>query len=346
MKIHTLILTTGLLTLSALGQQSTAPTDRFMGDWQGQLTLNGPAQPAAVYMIPLGDSRYEARIVADFAKRGPYLFRLRGTIRDGQFRFMDDIPFDVSRVTGTTDQGVILDASLWSGNLTDGATQGTVAGRRNGQFELKQSQRISPALGKRPPAGAVILFDGSNLSAWEAQKAGQPVKWKLLPGGVVEVAGGGNICSKETFGDHQLHLEFCLPYMPRDFGQGRGNSGVYLQSRYELQVLDSYGLEGADNECGGIYQVAKPLVNMCAPPQQWQTYDITFHAAKLDDNGKKVANARITVIHNGVAIHENLELPGVTGGAINDKEGQPAGLMLQDHGNPVQYRNIWVQKIP
>ncbi len=345
MKTHTFLLTISLLATSVTGQPSTAPTDQFMGDWQGRLTLNGQAQDAAVYMIPLGDGRYEARFVADFAKRGPYLFRLRGTIRGEQFRFMDDIPFDVGRITGTTDQGVVLEASLWSGNLTDGTVQGTVAGQRSGRFELKQSQRLSPALGKLPPAGAVVLFDGSSLDAWTSQKAGQPIKWKLVPGGAFEVAGGGNIVSKETFGDHQLHLEFCLPYMPRDFGQGRGNSGVYLQARYEVQVLDSYGLEGADNECGGIYQVARPLVNMCAPPLQWQSYDITFRAPKLDAAGRKVANARITVVHNGVVIHNNLELPGVTGGAENDKEGQPAGLMLQDHGNPVRFRNIWAERL-
>jgi hypothetical protein len=345
MKIQNLLLAITLLVSSAIGQQSIAQADRFMGDWQGSVTLNGQPQPAAVYMIPLGEGRYEARFVADFAVRSPYLFRLRGAIRGEQFRFMDDIPFDVGRVTGTTDQGVVLDASLWSGNLKDGAVQGMLSGRRRGRFELKQTQRVSPTLGKRPPADAVVLFDGSSLDAWESQNAGQPVKWKLGPAGAVEVAGGGNIISKEKFGNHQLHLEFCLPYMPREFGQARANSGVYFQSRYEVQVLDSYGLEGADNECGGIYQVARPLVNMCAPPLQWQTYDVTFHPAKLDAGGRKVANARITVIHNGVVIHDNLELPRVTGGAVNEQEGQPAGLMLQDHGNPVQYRNIWVERI-
>lgn len=345
MRIQTLLLASGLLVSSAFGQEPAVQTDRFMGDWQGSVTLNDQVQATAVCMIPLGEGRYEARFVADFAKRGPYLFRLRGAIHGEQFRFIDDIPFDAGRVTGTTDRGVVLDASLWSGTLKDGAVQGAVAGRRRGRFELRQTQRISPALGKRPPTGAVVLFDGSNLDAWESQNAGQPVKWKLLPGGIVEVAGGGNISSKEKFGDHQLHVEFCLPYMPREFGQARGNSGVYLQSRYEVQVLDSYGLEGADNECGGIYQVARPLVNMCAPPLQWQTYDITFHAARLDAHGRKVTNARITVVHNGVVIHDNLELPKVTGGAVNEQEGQPAGLMLQDHGNPVQFRNIWVENI-
>ncbi len=345
MKIPTLLLASSLLVSPAFGQPSGTSTDPFMGDWQGTVTLNDDTQAAAVYMIPLGDNRYEARGVADFAKRGPYLFRLRGAIQGDKFRFLDDIPFDVGRVMGTTEQGVILDASLWTGNLKDGVVQGAAAGRRQGRFELKQTQRVSPTLGKRPPADAVVLFDGANLDAWESQNAGKPVKWKLLPSGAVEVSGGGNIVSKEKFGDQQLHVEFRLPYMPREFGQARGNSGVYLQSRYEVQVLDSYGLEGADNECGGIYQIGKPLVNMCAPPLQWQTYDITFHAAKLDASGRKLANARITVVHNGVVIHANLELPKVTGGAVSDQEGQPAGLLLQDHGNPVQYRNIWVQKI-
>lgn len=340
-----LLIAGSLLASPVFGQQSTASIDPFMGDWQGSITLNGQSQVTAAYMIPLGDGRYEARLVADFAKRGPYLFRWRGTIHGEVFRFIDDIPFDVARVTGTTDKGVILDASLWSGRLKDGMVQGEVSGRRQGRFELKQTQRISPALGRNPPAGAVILFDGSNLDAWESQNVGQPVKWKLLPVGVVEVAGGGNIISKEKFGDHQLHLEFRLPYMPRESGQARGNSGVYLQSRYEVQVLDSYGLEGEDNEGGGIYQIARPRVNMCAPPLQWQTYDIEFFQAKRDASGKKTANARITIRHNGVLIHENLELPRVTGGAVDDREGVPAGLKLQDHGNPVQFRNIWIKRL-
>jgi hypothetical protein len=297
-------------------------------------------------MIPLGAGHYEARFVADFGRRGPYLYRLRGVIRGEQFRFLDDIPFDVSRVAGTTEQGVVLDASFWSGQVSSRSVEGTVSGRRQGRFDLRQSERLSPTLGQRPPAGAVVLFDGSNLDAWQAQEPGKPVKWKLVAGDALEVAGGGNIVSKEKFGAHQLHLEFRLPYMPRDFGQARGNSGVYLQSRYEVQVLDSYGLEGADNECGGIYQVARPQVNMCAPPLQWQTYDITFHPAGTDAAGHKTTNAQITVVHNGVVIHDNLELPRVTGGAVSDQEGPPGGLLLQDHGNPVQYRNIWAQRIP
>ena len=319
--------------------------DPFMGDWQGSVVIGGQPQPVSVYMIPLDDGRYEARFVASFRERGPYLYRLRGVIRAGQFQFMDDIPFDVGQITATTANGVVLAASLWSGKLTGSTAQGTVAGRQTGQFELQKTQRVSPALGQRPPEGAVVLLDGTNLDQWQSRNAGQPITWKLLPDGVMEVAKGGDIVSKEKFGDHQLHLEFCLPYMPRAFGQGRANSGVYVQGRYETQVLDSYGLEGFDNECGGFYQICRPLVNMCAPPLQWQSYDITFHSAKRGDDGKKTANAYITVVHNGVVIHDNFELPHATPGALDEKEGEPAGLLLQDHGNPVQYRNIWVKRL-
>jgi len=342
MKLKTIFFGAAMLTLSAAAQNAT---DAFMGDWQGSVSIGGQKQPISVYMIPLDQGHYEARFVADFRERGPYLYRLRGEIRDGQFRFMDDIPFDVGRITGTTDKGVLLPASLWSGKVTDNSVQGSVAGLRNGQFELQQTQRMSPNLGKRPPEGAVVLFDGSTLEQWQSRDGGKPIQWKLLPGGVMEVGKGGDVVTKEKFGDHILHLEFRLPYMPHAFGQARANSGVYLQTRYETQVLDSYGLEGLDNECGGFYQICQPLVNMCAPPLQWQSYDITFHSAKLGADGKKTTNARVTVVHNGVVIHDNFELPHVTPGGMNNTEGEAAGLMLQDHGNPVQYRNIWVKRL-
>ncbi len=342
MKLHFVLVVAGALALPAVGQNSVDP---YMGDWQGSVSIGGTKQPVSVYMIPLDKGRYEARFVSDFRKRGPYLFRLRGVIRDGQFRFMDDIPFDVGRITDTTDKGVVLAASLWSGKLADNATQGTVAGQQSGQFELRKTARVSPDLGKRSPEGAVVLFDGSNLEQWQSRTPGQPAKWKLLPDGVMEVAKGGDIVSKEQFGDHQIHLEFRLPYMPDSFGQKRANSGVYVQGRYELQVLDSYGLEGLDNECGGFYQICPPLVNMCAPPLQWQSYDITFRQAKRGDDGKKSANARITVVQNGVVIHDNFELPHPTPGGLDDREGEAGSLLLQDHGNPVQYRNIWVKRM-
>ena len=149
--------------------------------------------------------------------------------------------------------------------------------------------------------------------------------------------------SNKTFGSHKIHIEFLLPYMPQDRGQGRGNSGLYVQGRYEIQMLDSFGLEGKMNECGGIYSVAACNLNMCYPPLAWQTYDIEYTAAKYED-GKVDSNPRMTVYHNGVKINDNVELPGnrnTTAAPL--KAGPSKGpVYLQNHGCPVRYRNIWV----
>lgn len=199
--------------------------------------------------------------------------------------------------------------------------------------ELKKVVRKSPTLGAEPPADAIVLFDGSDVDQWNNGKLTED---KLLA--------ATGLDTKEKFGDHILHLEFRTPFMPKSRGQARGNSGVYVQSRYELQVLDSFGLDGKDNECGGIYSVSEPDVNMCLPPLSWQTYDIEFTAARFDEEGNKTANARITVKHNGVAIHDNRELPHSTPGRINSEDASPLPLFLQDHGNPVVFRNIWAVK--
>jgi len=198
-------------------------------------------------------------------------------------------------------------------------------------MELERVDRKSPTLGAAPPAGAVVLFDG---------------KENRFPGAKVTDDGllTQGATSSEKVGDCSIHIEFRLPYMPSARGQGRGNSGLYVQGRYEIQMLDSFGLEGKDNECGGLYKIAAPKVNMCFSPLSWQTYDIDFTAAKFDAEGKKTANARLTVKFNGVAIHENLELPGTTGGAQLKETAEPGPLHLQNHGNPVRYRNIWVLK--
>ncbi|MFG0332062.1 MAG: DUF1080 domain-containing protein [Maioricimonas sp. JB049] len=201
---------------------------------------------------------------------------------------------------------------------------------------LNKVHRQSETLGAKPPKGAVVLFDGTEESLAEHWKDGaRTTSDGLLMQGVT---------STDTFGDFTAHVEFRLPYMPLARGQARGNSGLYLQGRYEIQMLDSFGLEGKDNECGGIYKAAPPAVNMCLPPLSWQTYDVEFTAARFDDDGNKVKNARATVRHNGVIIHDDLEIPGATpGGPLSRKENaQPGPLFLQDHGNPVRYRNIWV----
>jgi Domain of Unknown Function (DUF1080) len=196
---------------------------------------------------------------------------------------------------------------------------------------LRKVQRESTTLGAKPPKDAIVLFDGTSADAFEG---GKLVDGKYL---------AADCQSKEKFGDHKLHIEFCSPFKPHARGQDRGNSGVYVQGRYEVQVLDSFGLSGENNECGGIYSIAKPKVNMCYPPLSWQTYDIDFTAARYNDKGEKVMPARATIRHNGVVIHENLELKNGTPG--KDPEANSDGVLyLQGHGNPVVYRNIWVVK--
>lgn len=197
--------------------------------------------------------------------------------------------------------------------------------------ELEKTERKSPTLGAKPPEGAIVLFDGASADAFEGGKLTED---KLLQQGCT---------SKRKFGSHKLHLEFRTPYQPEDSGQGRGNSGLYLQGRYEVQVLDSFGLSGEQNECGGIYSVGKPSVNMCYPPLSWQTYDVEYTAAVYEGD-KLVKNPRVTVRHNGVKIHDDIELPGErnTTAAPVPAGKDPGPVYLQDHGNPVRYRNIWV----
>lgn len=193
------------------------------------------------------------------------------------------------------------------------------------------------------PSDAVVLFHGRDLSQWVYTHSGKPAGWKVK-NGYMEVA-GGNICTKQVFGDCQLHVEFWLPSMPDAHGQGKANSGVYLQGRYEVQVLDSYGLESRDNDCGAVYGVSAPMVNACRPPQRWQTYDIIFRAPEFDSQGTMIRKARLTVFQNGVLIQENVEVGGVTVAGSADDPGRPGPIMLQDHGNPVRYRNVWIRAL-
>lgn len=201
---------------------------------------------------------------------------------------------------------------------------------REDQTVLEAVQRNSPTLGAKPPKDALVIFDGSGTGQIAD---GSMNDAKLLWAGAT---------TKPLPGSYTIHMEFLLPYVPEERGQGRGNSGVYLHDCYELQVLDSFGLEGANNECGGFYKIKEPDVNMCLPPLSWQTYDIDFTAPAYDARGKKTAPARVTVRHNGVVIHDNLELQETPG---RQKEGPgPRGIHLQAHGNKVQYRNIWLVK--
>jgi len=158
--------------------------------------------------------------------------------------------------------------------------------------------------------------------------------------GSVLVQGGGNVSKRES-DSIRLHVEFWCPYQPKARGQGRANSGVYLHGKYEIQVLDSFGLEGRHNECGGIYTVADPRVNAALPPARWQTYDILFKRPTVDDNGNYLEPATLTVHHNGILVHENQSVQKTTTAGLGGKPRMKGPLMLQDHGNPVRFRNIW-----
>jgi len=196
------------------------------------------------------------------------------------------------------------------------------------------------------PQGALVLFDGKSFDGWVKKDGKGAPGWKLLEGGIMQAARSGDIMTKQEFNGHfKVHVEFRVPYMPKAKGQARGNSGVYLQGRYEVQVLDSYGLDSKDDDCAAIYSIAKPLVNACKAPTIWQTYDIEFHAPVFA-NGKKTEQAWMSVWHNGVKVHDHVRInTDNTRSGRGGEVSEPGPILLQDHGNPVQFRNIWLVKL-
>jgi len=305
----------------AAGQKNPAYTDpaqagpdfAVQGEYLGQIQTDAGILAIGVQVIALGDGKFRAvgypGGLPGAGWDGKEKHIAEGQIKDGKTVFT---------VADSDAKAVIKDGVL---EIVDGSgkTIGT----------LKKTERKSPTLGAKPPAGAVVLFDGTSADNF---KGGRMTPDGLLMEGAT---------SKQTFGAFTLHMEFRTPFQPFDRGQGRGNSGVYAQGRYEVQILDSFGLEGENNECGGIYGVARPKVNMCLPPLSWQTYDIDFTPAEYKD-GKKVRNARMTVRHNGVVIHQDVEIPKATTAAPLPEGPEPGPIFLQNHGNPVRFRNIWV----
>lgn len=196
------------------------------------------------------------------------------------------------------------------------------------------------------PAGAVVLFDGTDASKWVNRKDGQSAGWTVRDGYMEVRPGNGDIITRDQFRDYQLHVEFWLPLMANQTGQARSNSGVYNQGRIEVQVLDSYGQPPRDNEAGGIYKVSVPLRNASKKPERWQAYDIAYRAPRIGPGGKQTEQGRITVFHNGILIHNNVAFDAQTTTSGLPPEGndysKPGPLLLQDHGNPVRYRNIWI----
>jgi hypothetical protein len=209
------------------------------------------------------------------------------------------------------------------------------------------------AAAAKAPEDAIVLFDGTEATAgnWTATN-GKPTKWKLLDGALESAQGAGYIQSKQQFGSCQLHIEFASPKVPKGNSQGRGNSGVFIMGQYEIQVLDSYeNTTYPDGQCGALYGRAKPLVNASRKPGQWQTFDITFHRPLFDEKGNVTRRAKFHVVHNGEVIHDHLELSGGTGWvgrhSISEykKHDDKGPIQMQDHGNPVRFRNIWVTEL-
>ena len=214
-------------------------------------------------------------------------------------------------------------------------------------WELKPKKITAGAAAGEAPSDAIILFDGKDLSKWSTT-SGADAKWEVKDGAFTVVKGAGVIKTKQTFGDMQLHIEWRVPSVIVGNGQGRGNSGIFLQERYELQVLDSYESPTYSNgQASSIYKQAIPLVNACRKPGEWQTYDVIYTAPRFTDNGRVITQAAVTVLHNGVLTLNNVQIIGPTeykGFPVYKAHGK-SSLVLQDHGNPVSYRNIWIREL-
>lgn len=317
-----------LLALLVLATASCLPA----ADKKPQLVATDPDKAGPDFAVQgeyVGETGDKAKLAAQVVARGDgkfEVFLLQGGLPGEGW----DPKSKKIEAQATTAEGKVTvsgKGNKLTGTIADGKLTGTTEDGK--AFTLKHVIRQSKTLGAKPPAGAIILFDGSSADEWEG---GKLLNTNLLNTGIK---------SKKAFKDHKLHIEFFLPYLPFATGQARGNSGVYMQDRYEIQVLDSFGLKGDKNECGAIYDQHAPAVNMCFPPLTWQTYDVDFHAAKFDTEGKKTANATITVVHNGVKILDNVEIKGPTGGGQKETD-KPGPIQLQAHGGPMFYRNIWV----
>lgn len=316
--VHTALLMAMPIAIHAADKSDTfinaadaGPDFKIQGEYEGRI---GKETKLGAHVIALGDGKFDAVL---------YAKGLPGAGWDGK-KEATKVP-----LKGETKDGVVqFTGTNFTGSIKNGVFSGK--GEDDIAFDLPRVERQSPTLGAKPPEGAIVLFDGSNTDAWTGGK--------LQDGNLLAVGPS----TKQKFRNFSLHLEFRSPFMPKARGQGRGNSGMYLLDQYECQILDSFGLSGENNECGGFYTLAKPAVNMCLPPLSWQTYDVDFTQATFDDAGKKIKGAIVTLRHNGVVIHDKLELPKNTPGGHSNDESQPGALFLQDHGNPVHFRNIWI----
>jgi hypothetical protein len=222
-----------------------------------------------------------------------------------------------------------------------------------GRWHVHDGKRPQPVVvtpgdpASAPPSDADVLFNGRDLDKWQSEKGG-PAGWTVDAGALVVAPKTGNIATKESFGDCQLHVEWASPSPAKGEDQDRGNSGIFLMSRYEIQVLDSFqNVTYPDGQAAAIYGQFPPLVNASRRPGEWQSYDILFTAPKFNGDGVETP-AYVTVIHNGVAVHNHAAILGTTGHRVlasYSPHAATAPLMLQDHSHPVRYRNIWIRRL-
>jgi hypothetical protein len=309
---------------AAVRPASEEPADTIMGDYVGTFQTEQRSMEGDAKVIAQGGGRYRVVLTAHDDKVPRFSVVLTGSAE--------------SNSVALAGQG---SQTEWKGRLEGGKT--LTAESTAGKFELKFIVRHSPTEGLKPPSEAVVLIpytEGKppSLDEWAGGA------WKPMDDGSVTV-NGGDTHTKRKFGDFRMHAEFRIPFEPSGRGQDRGNSGFYIHDIYELQVLDSYGLPIANNECGAIYTQVAPKENACFPPKSWQTYDITFHAARVDDTGKKIKNATLTVIQNGVKVQDETSISGPTGAARGRPEVATAVLRLQDHSHPVRFRNMWLVEL-
>ena len=214
------------------------------------------------------------------------------------------------------------------------------------EFWEPEVRVVTPSNNNTAPSDAIVLFDGKDLSQWKAKNGGGEAKWQVKD--KVFTVGKGDISTKKEFGDFQLHIEWSAPDEVKGESQGRGNSGIFLQDRYEVQVLDNYNNRTYSNgQAGSIYKQHRPLVNAMRKPTEWNVYDIIYTAPRFKEDGSLFTPARVTVLHNGVLVQNNVEVKGPTEyiGLPEYKAHGKAPISLQDHGNPVQYRNIWIREL-
>jgi hypothetical protein len=301
----------GFLFAQEAAEGNPAGVDfQLQGEYEGLLRTGLLPRPAGLQVIALGGDQFDGVL---------YTGGLPGTCRGNSTHTKLHGVLDAEILT-LTNAEITIQIQKGQGTIWDAEMQ--QAGR------VKKIQRQSSTMGTAAPKKATVLFNGEMPEYFQDARITDD---GLLMEGVTTTM---------PVGDFQLHLEFRTPFMPEARGQARGNSGVYIQRRYEVQILDSFGLDGTNNECGGLYRQQEPRINMCLPPLSWQTYDVLFRQARWEGD-EKVENAEITVIHNGIPIHWKHEITNKTG-AGQKEEAKQLPIHLQNHGNPVRFRNVWL----